>query len=129
MSIDLSGLSAKELGTLIRDAQKRKSIVAKRQPIAKARAQVIAAARKAGYTVEELFGVDAPAAKAGRGAKAGKGTRAAAPKAGRKLAKVAPKYRNPANADETWTGRGKQPRWLAEYTSQGRKVEDFLIQK
>jgi DNA-binding protein H-NS len=26
--------------------------------------------------------------------------------------KVFPKYRNPKNRSETWTGRGKQPRWL-----------------
>ena len=124
MSIDLSGLSAKELATLIRDAQKRKTVVAKRLPITKVRAQLTAAAKKAGYTIEELFGGAAP--KAGRPAKAAKSS---APKAGRKLAKVAPKYRNPANAEETWTGRGKQPRWLAELTGKGRKVEDFLIQK
>ena len=126
MSIDLSQLSAKELAVLIRDAQKRKTVVTKRQPIAKARALVAAAAKKAGYTVEELFGTGAAVAvKAPRGAKASKG----AAKTGRKLPKVEPKYRNPANAAETWTGRGKQPRWLAEYTKAGRKVEDFLIQK
>ena len=43
--------------------------------------------------------------------------------------KVAPKYRNPANPKETWTGRGKQPRWLAAATAKGKKVEDFLIKK
>ncbi|KRG42060.1 DNA-binding protein [Stenotrophomonas pictorum JCM 9942] len=125
MSIDLSHLSAKELAVLIRDAQKRKTLVAKRQPIAKARAAVIAAAKKAGYTIEELFGTGAPAVKATRATK----TTKSAAKTGRKLPKVAPKYRNPANAEQTWTGRGKQPRWLAEYTGQGRKVEDFLIQQ
>jgi DNA-binding protein H-NS len=50
--------------------------------------------------------------------------------AGRKLCKVAPKYRNPANPKETWTGRGKQPRWMAELTAKGnKKPEDFLIKK
>ncbi|WP_414614043.1 H-NS histone family protein, partial [Stenotrophomonas muris] len=50
--------------------------------------------------------------------------------AGRKLGKVAPKYRNPANPKETWTGRGKQPRWMAELTAKGnKKPEDFLIKK
>ena len=43
------------------------------------------------------------------------------------LGKVAPKYRNPANASETWAGRGKQPKWLAAETAKGRKLEDFLI--
>lgn len=122
MSIDLSSLSAKELSALIRDAQKRRTIIAKRQPLAKARAQVIAAAKKAGYTIEELFGTAAAASKTTR-------TTRTAGKTARKVAKVAPKYRNPANPEETWTGRGKQPRWLAAYTNNGRKVEEFLIQK
>lgn len=45
----------------------------------------------------------------------------------RKGSKVAPKYRNPANPEQTWTGRGVKPRWLSEYTNKGRKIEDFLI--
>jgi DNA-binding protein H-NS len=125
MSIDLSGLSAKELSALIRDAQKRKTVVAKRQPIEKVRAQLAKVAKAAGYELGEIFGEGAPAAKGKRGPKAAK----TAAKTGRKLPKVAPKYRNPANAEETWTGRGKQPRWMAELTSQGKKVEDFLINK
>src|ERR1700686_4638877 len=40
---------------------------------------------------------------------------------------VAPKYRDPANRDQTWAGRGQAPRWLTEYESQGRKREEFLI--
>lgn len=125
MSIDLSGLSAKELSALIRDAQKRKTVVAKRQPIEKVRAQLTKVAKAAGYTLEEIFGT--PSAAAPKGKRGPKPAKAA--KTGRKLPKVEPKYRNPANAEETWTGRGKQPRWLAELTSQGKKVEDFLINK
>jgi DNA-binding protein H-NS len=41
--------------------------------------------------------------------------------------KVAPKYRNPNDASETWTGRGVKPKWLKALTDAGRKVEDFLI--
>jgi DNA-binding protein H-NS len=41
--------------------------------------------------------------------------------------KVFPKYRNPKNRDETWAGRGKQPRWLAAQLRSGRKLADFLI--
>src|SRR6202022_2959794 len=40
---------------------------------------------------------------------------------------VAPKYRDPANRDQTWAGRGQAPRWLTAYESQGRKREEFLI--
>ena len=48
-------------------------------------------------------------------------------RAGRRLGKVAPKYRNPENTKETWTVRGKQPRWLAAYTAKGRNLGEFLI--
>lgn len=33
--------------------------------------------------------------------------------------KVAPKYRNPANADQTWTGRGKPPVWVKALKDSG----------
>ncbi|MCL7715541.1 H-NS histone family protein [Stenotrophomonas sp. CPCC 101365] len=124
MSIDLSGLSAKELASLIRDAQKRKNVVAKRQPISKVRSQLVKAAEKAGYTIEELFGSGA-AVKATRAPRATK----VPAKSATKGTKVPPKYRDPANAENIWTGRGRQPRWLAEYTAGGRTVEEFLIEK
>jgi DNA-binding protein H-NS len=43
--------------------------------------------------------------------------------------KVLPKYRNPKNGGETWAGRGKQPRWLADQLRSGKKLDDFLISK
>ncbi|AKC79499.1 DNA-binding protein [Xanthomonas arboricola] len=122
MSIDLSGLSAKQLGALIKNAKKQQIVVAKRAPIAKVRTQLTRAAKAQGYSIEELFGASAGAGRSAAAAKPG-------PRAGRKLGKVAPKYRNPANPQEAWTGRGKQPRWLAELTAAGKKVEDFLISK
>jgi len=41
--------------------------------------------------------------------------------------KVLPKYRNPKNPAEIWSGRGKQPRWLTAQLRSGKKVKDFLI--
>ena len=41
--------------------------------------------------------------------------------------KVAPKYRNPHNPEETWTGRGMKPRWLVELIEQGRGIDEFRI--
>lgn len=41
--------------------------------------------------------------------------------------KVVPKYRNPKNPEETWAGRGKQPRWLTAQLRSGKKLDDFLI--
>lgn len=42
---------------------------------------------------------------------------------------VRPKYRNPKNATETWSGRGRVPRWLDPQLRGGRKLADFLIAK
>ena len=50
-------------------------------------------------------------------------------KARRKYPRVFPKYRNPQTPSETWSGRGKQPRWLAAAIKLGRKIEDFRIRE
>ncbi|NZA27068.1 H-NS histone family protein [Luteimonas sp. SJ-92] len=123
MAIDLQGLSARELDSLINQAKQRKTTLKKRKPVAAVRRKLEALAQAEGYTVAELFGA--------RGATAAPKARKTAKKAakGRKLGKVAPKYRNPANKNETWTGRGKQPRWLAAQVKKGKKPEDFLIKK
>lgn len=126
MSIDLSTLSAKELESLISQAKKRKTTLNKRKPIAAVRKKVATLLKTEGYTLEELFGGAAPSGRATKTAKAAKPA-AADRKARKPLGKVAPKYRNPANTAETWTGRGKQPRWLAAYVAAGRKIDDFLI--
>jgi DNA-binding protein H-NS len=45
--------------------------------------------------------------------------------AGRKLK---PKYRNPGNKSETWSGRGLKPKWLAAaMKATGKKLEDFAV--
>ena len=41
---------------------------------------------------------------------------------------VAPKYRDPKNSENTWTGRGRMPRWMVAATKGSKaKKEDFLI--
>ena len=45
---------------------------------------------------------------------------------GGKKSKVAPKYRDPASG-ETWSGRGRLPRWLAEAEAAGKSRDSFLI--
>lgn len=117
MSIDLNTLSARELDSLITKAKKRKTVLKKRKPVSTVRSRLTALAKAEGYTIDELFGT------------AAQGRIAKAPRAPRKAAgsKVPPKYRNPADPEQTWTGRGKQPRWLAAEVAKGKKVEDFLI--
>jgi DNA-binding protein H-NS len=45
----------------------------------------------------------------------------------RKYPKVLPKYFNPSAPFETWSGRGKQPRWFVEALRSGHKLEDLRI--
>jgi DNA-binding protein H-NS len=44
-----------------------------------------------------------------------------------KTRSVAVKYRNPKNADEVWSGRGRMPLWLGAEIKAGKDREDFLI--
>ena len=44
----------------------------------------------------------------------------------RKYPRVLPKYRNPQTS-ETWSGRGKQPRWLVAAMKSGHEIEEFRI--
>ena len=124
MSMNIEGLSAQQLSDLIARANKRKKVLAKRKPANQVKAAVAKVLKASGWSFEELYGTGgataakAPSAKPARAAKATRD---------RSLGKVAPKYRNPANPQETWTGRGRQPRWLAGETAAGKKLEDFLI--
>jgi DNA-binding protein H-NS len=45
----------------------------------------------------------------------------------RKYAKVLPKYYNPTSPTETWSGRGKQPRWMVAALQSGHTLEEFRI--
>ena len=45
----------------------------------------------------------------------------------RKYPRVFPKFRNPQVPSETWSGRGKRPRWLSAALKSGRKIEEFVI--
>jgi DNA-binding protein H-NS len=51
-----------------------------------------------------------------------------AKKSALKGAKVAPKYRNPSNHEQTWTGRGVSPTWVQALKAEG-KLESALIQQ
>lgn len=46
----------------------------------------------------------------------------------RVLPKVMPKYRNPDNAKETWTGRGRQPKWVEAQVAKGVSLTSMLIE-
>lgn len=86
-------------------------------------ASIVAMAKDAGLTADDI----AKALSAGKSAKAGK-----APKVAKKGAlagkKVAPKYRNPANPEQTWTGRGVSPTWIQALKSAGTLDSALIAQ-
>lgn len=41
--------------------------------------------------------------------------------------KVAVQYRNPANATEEWTGRGRQPKWVKELIASGKDLQTAKV--
>lgn len=40
---------------------------------------------------------------------------------------VKAKYINPDNTEQTWSGRGRKPKWAASYIKNGGKLEELLI--
>jgi len=76
--------------------------------------KIVQLAKEAGLTADDIVkalgsGKPTKAAKTPRTAKKG----ALAGK------KVAPKYRNPANPEQTWTGRGVSPSWVQSLKAAG----------
>lgn len=105
---DISDLSVEQLERLQIEAE---ALIAskKDQAIEDAYLQIVAIAENVGLSIEQILEFGASKRK--------KGTRKA----------VEPRYRNKNNPSETWTGRGKQPRWLVAELDKGAKLEDFLI--
>lgn len=121
MVINVSGLSAKELKSLIAQAEKQQAKVMTRPKAAAMRAKINKYVKDHGYTIEELYGSVSVTSSETSKKRTG---RKPAKSAG---SKVAPKYRNPANPSETWSGRGRQPRWLAALVQKGKEPSEFLI--
>ncbi|MDZ7595891.1 MAG: H-NS histone family protein [Thiobacillus sp.] len=87
------------------EALLKQAEVARRAEIASVVAEIQARMKEYGITLDDLKG----------GAKKAKARTA-----------VAAKYRNPATG-ESWSGRGRAPKWLAEEQAKGRSRDAFLI--
>ena len=102
--MDLSNLSSAEL----RDLQEKIKTELKQresQDRAKAREQILAIAQSVGMPVKDLIA---------SGIRAKSGT-------------VAPRYRNPADASQQWTGRGRQPKWVKQWLDAGNAIDGLRL--
>ena len=104
MSINLNDLSLKDLKKLERDVA---AAIANYD--ARGKAEAIAAleehARSLGFSLAELTGIQITTT--------------------RKRVPATVKYRNPANLTETWSGRGRKPRWFEAAMTAGLELEDL----
>lgn len=91
----------------------------------KAIADLVATARKNGFELNELLDSGSATPRKKTASKATAKKRGA--KKGVKRGKVPPKYRNPDNKTETWTGRGKRPRWVQAWVDAGNSIDDVAI--
>ncbi|SDA47852.1 MULTISPECIES: H-NS family nucleoid-associated regulatory protein [unclassified Janthinobacterium] len=72
-----------------------------RQDLSKAREQIMAIAQQAGIPLKQLI-LDGLHPRTG---------------------KVAVRFRNPENAAEQWTGRGRQPLWVKNWVESGKSID------
>lgn len=105
MRINVEKLSLTDLVEL-ESKIKNALAVAKERERAEVRGKVEELVKSSGFTIEELFA---------RGRSAAKGKT------------VAPKYINPENRAETWTGRGRKPKWLVAKLAKGANMDEFAI--
>lgn len=104
MSIDLNTMSLKELRDL--QTQLSKAIASFEDRKKKiALAELEEKARELGFSLAELTGTAVA----------------------RKRAPASAKYANPADASDTWSGRGRKPRWFDAALKSGKQPEDMAI--
>lgn len=108
MAVDIKNLNQNQLADLIAKAQARQNELSKER-VGKVREKIQAILKAERMTIDEVF--------PSRGAK---------PK--RAGLAVAAKFRDPANPANTWSGRGKRPRWFNDALKAGKKEKDLLIQ-
>ena len=110
-ALERLGLTLQDLAAGVGARRGRKEKVGR--PSTRGKKQAATKARKRGRP--------AKVAKKGTDAKGKKTAKRGASKGG----KVPAKYRGPDG--EAWSGRGKQPRWLAALVAGGRSPAEFLI--
>ena len=106
-NISLDEFSQVELKALEKRIERELEARSERKRREKAVSEATAIAQKYGYTLAQLVGEP------------------------RKLrgARIPPKYKNPANSLQTWSGRGRQPLWVRDHVNAGGELSDLLIKQ
>ena len=102
--MDLNALSLKELKDLQSHIGKAIASFEDRRKKA-ALAELEEKAREMGFTLAEILGNAV----------------------GRKRTPTVARYANPADSSDTWTGRGRKPRWFISALAAGKTPEDLAI--
>ena len=105
-----------------REALERKEKALMARTHDKVLTKIVALAKDAGLTASDI----AKALGTAKPAKAKAKTTGTGKKSSLAGKKVEPKYRNPANAAQTWTGRGISPGWIQALKAEG-KLDSALI--
>ena len=114
MQIDLKALTRKELEKLKTDIDKALAKVTAREKKA-ALAAVERAAKAHGFTLADITGTAETPAKPKR----------KAPK--KPAARGKPKYANPDDRKQTWTGKGRKPDWFNAALAAGKTPTDMAL--
>ena len=104
MTIELDSLSLKDLKDLRGKVDRAISTYEIRKK-KEAVAELDEVARKRGYSLAELTAITHTA----------------------KRKPATPKYANPADATDTWSGRGRKPRWVVAALAAGKSMDDLAI--
>ncbi len=102
MSINLDALSLSELRDLRNKVERAITSYEDRRR-KEALAAIETAAREHGFNLAELTGVKIAKSK------------------------VAAKYANPADSTQTWSGRGRKPRWIQDHIDAGKDIGELEI--
>jgi DNA-binding protein H-NS len=105
------------------EALQRKESLVKSKKQEKTLAQIVKLAKD-----NEISAKDIEAAMGSSKVKKATRAKATAKKSTLKGKSVAPKYQNPTNHAETWTGRGIAPKWIQALKVDG-KLDSALIQQ
>ena len=109
MSTDLSRMSIEELQQLIANAEDTIKKIRREK-----RSEVVRQMRQLASTIGVAIDI-VPESRSG-GKRAG-GTRPKTP----------PKFQNPADSSQTWTGRGPKPKWFKNAIASGKNPDVLLI--